>query len=278
MGKNLKGQVFLVTGASSGIGEATALEAAKAGMNLVLGARRAERLNAVADKARALGSKVVALPCDVDKDEDVQNLINAGLKEFGRIDAAFANAGYGFYESVLDTDIPKARAMFETNYWGTVRVILGVVPLFLKQSSGHVIVCSSAASEMTPPYFGHYGATKSAQDSLTGALRAELAPKRIHVTSVHPIGTASEFSAIAKDKSSNPPQTPNTPSFFTQTSEQVGRKVVKAMRKSCPPPEVWPNPFMPYLLGIMTMFPRFAAFSLRQHEGDLRKTLKNPNV
>jgi short-subunit dehydrogenase len=278
MGKNLQDKVFLVTGASSGIGAATALEAAKAGMNLVLGARRVDRLNEVASKARAMGRKVVALACDVDKDEDVTALIDAGLKEFGRIDAAFANAGYGFYESVLDTDMAKARAMFETNYWGTVRVIMGVVPLFLKQGSGHLIVCSSAASEMTPPYFGHYGATKSAQDSLTGALRAELAPKKIHVTSVHPIGTASEFSMVAKDLSSNPPQTPNTPGFFTQTSEQVGRKVVRTMKKSSPAPEVWPNPFMPYLLGIMTMFPRFAAFSLRQHENDLRKTLKNPNV
>lgn len=243
-------------------------------MNVVLGARRVDRLNAVGDKIRAMGRKAVCLPCDVDKDEDVQNLISAGFKEFGRIDAAFANAGYGFFESVLTTDIPKARAMFETNYWGTVRVIMGVVPHFVKEGKGHIIINSSAASEMTPPYFGHYGATKAAQDSLAGALRAELAPKGVHVTSVHPIGTASEFVAIAKDKSSNPPQTSNTPGFFTQTSQQVARKVVRGMKKSSPPPEVWPNPFMPYLLGIMTMFPRFAAFSLRQHENDLRKTFK----
>jgi short-subunit dehydrogenase len=276
MGKNLKDQVFLVTGASSGIGEATALEAAKAGMNVVLGARRMDRLNTVAEKIRGMGRKAVCVSCDVDKDEDVKNLIDTTFKEFGRVDAAFANAGYGFFEAVLDTDIPKARAMFETNYWGTVRVIMGVVPHFVKERKGHIIINSSAASEMTPPYFGHYGATKAAQDSLAGALRAELAPKGVHVTSVHPIGTASEFVAIAKDKSSNPPQTPNTPGFFTQSSQQVARKVVKAMKKSSPPPEVWPNPFMPYLLGVMTMFPRFAAFSLRQHEGDLRKTFKNP--
>lgn len=278
MGKNLQDQVLIVTGASSGIGEATALEAAKAGMNLVLGARRMDRLNAVAERIRGMGRKAVCVSCDVDKDEDVRNLVDVAFKEFGRVDAAFANAGYGFFEAVLSTDVAKARAMFETNYWGTVRVIMEVVPHFVKQGRGHILINSSAASEMTPPYFGHYGATKAAQDSLAGALRAEMSPKGVHVTSVHPIGTASEFVAIAKDRSSNPPQTPNTPGFFMQSSEQVGRKVVKAMKKGNPPPEVWPNPFMPYLLGVMTMFPRFAAFSLRKHGKDLRKTLRNPGA
>jgi short-subunit dehydrogenase len=271
MTKSLKDKVLLITGASSGIGEAVAFDAARAGMHLVLGARRVERLEEVALKARGFGVRVVTLRCDVDHDADVKNLVEAGLKEFGRLDVVFANAGYGFYESVLETSDAKARAMFETNYWGTIRVVKEVGPLLIKQGNGHIIICSSAASEMTPPYFGHYGATKAAQDALAGALRAELAPLGVHVTSVHPIETRTEFVKVAEDNSAQPPKTHNTPAMLVQTREHVSRCIIKAMKKSSPPPEVWPAWFMPYLMAIMTLFPRFAAFSLRQHERELRK-------
>ena len=262
MSSDLKNQVIVITGASSGIGQAVAIACAEAGMDVVLGARRVDRLEAVAEQVRSLGRQAVVVPCDVDRDEDVHALVAAATEQLGRLDVAFANAGYGQFASVLETTDAQCRAIFETNFFGTLRLLREAGRVMKAQDRGHLLICSSSASEIALPMYGVYCATKAAQDSIVGAMRAELAHTAIHVSSVHPVGTSSEFFQVAQDRSNHPRFSANTPAALTQTPQQVARAVVRCLRR--PRAEVWPNPWVRYGLAITTAFPSLAARVMRR--------------
>ncbi len=260
MGRDLKGKVLLITGASSGIGAATALRAAGAGVHLVLAARRTERLIQIARQAQSMGVRALPLPCDVDRDEDVTHLVNAAVNEFGALHFVFANAGYGLFAPVLATSDAQARALFETNFWGTIRLLRAATPILLRNPApdrGHVLICSSAASEIALPMYSFYSATKAAQDSIAGALRAELKSKGIRVTSVHPIGTRTEFFDRASDGKGL-----NTPHALLQDPSHVARKIVACLRR--PRPEVWGSLVVRTALGLTTACPSLGAFVMRR--------------
>jgi short-subunit dehydrogenase len=273
MARDLRDKVFAITGASSGIGAATALEAARAGMHIALAARRTDRLEEVAKQIEAMGRRALRVACDVDRDEDVKAFITQTYETFGRLDAVFANAGYGIYARVLDTTDAQLRALFETNFYGTMRVVWAALPIMLQQGYGHVLICSSAASKVGPPFYGAYAATKAAQESVASALRAELTGKRgVFVTTVHPIGTRTEFTQrvrqelgeeAAKAKS-------NTPDMFRQPVESVARAIVRCMRKNHPEPEVWPHLPTRFLLALIDAFPRLGEWGLKRHFKRLR--------
>lgn len=265
MPKDLKGRVILITGGSSGIGAATAIACAKAGMDVALGARRLDRLQEVAQQVRDLGRRAIIQSCDVTVDGDIQKLVDLTLQTYGRLDVAFANAGYGQFASVLRMSDDDVRKMFETNFYGTMRLLRAAAKPMLKNGHGHLIICSSAASEISLPMFGVYAATKAAQDSVAGALRAEMARKGIDVSSVHPIGTSSEFFEKAGVKQSPNGGLPNTPAMLAQTPEHVARKILKCIRK--PHAEVWPSTFTRFGLAFTTAFPGLAAWVIRKKAG-----------
>ena len=235
MSQDLRGRVIVITGGSSGIGAATARLCGKLGMNVALGARRVERLDSVRREIDELGGKGLAVRCDVESDSDVSDLVARAAEAFGRVDVAFANAGYGMFKSVMDTSDEEARAIFETNFFGTIRLIKAAVPEMRKTGRGHMIICSSAASEIAPPLFGHYAATKAAQDSIGGALRAELVFDSIFVTTIHPIGTQTEFFDHAATLSTGQKSQDNTPIALRSTAESVARKIVRSMKRDRPP-------------------------------------------
>lgn len=262
MAKDLTGRVILITGGSSGIGAATAIACAKAGMDVALGARRVDRLEAVAQQVRNLGRRAVVAACDVNKDEDVQQLVDLTLQTYGRLDVAFANAGYGKFSTIMRMGDQDVRDMFETNFYGTLRVIKAAGKVMVKNGQGHLIICSSAASEISLPTFGIYSATKAAQDSVAGALRAELAPKGVDVSSVHPIGTTSEFFTTAGVPQTSHGGLPNTPAAMAQTPEHVARTILRCIRR--PHAEVWPSRATRFGVAFTTAFPGIAAWAMRR--------------
>jgi short-subunit dehydrogenase len=199
--------------------------------------------------------------CDVRQDQDVNQFVQQTIQTFGRLDVAFANAGYGLFASVMETTDQQARDMYETNFYGTLRVVKAAGSAMLKNGGGHLIICSSAASEIALPMYGLYASTKAAQDSIAGALRAEVAHKHVYVTSVHPIGTSSEFFEGARDRSHHPLFKLNTPARLTQTPEHVAKAIVRCIRRPCP--EVWPSPASRFGLAVTTAFPRLAARVMR---------------
>ncbi|MEM9021725.1 MAG: SDR family NAD(P)-dependent oxidoreductase [Planctomycetota bacterium] len=263
MRRDLENKVILITGGSSGIGAATAEACARAGMDLCLVARRADKLQQVADRVAALGRKAHVCVADVSDPEQIGRAVEDGWEALGRLDAVFANAGYGQEIGVLDMEEQDERAMFETNYFATTHLFRLALPKLMQSEGGlrHLLACSSAASEIGLPMLGVYSATKAAQDSVCGAMRAELRKQGVSVTSVHPIGTKTEFMAVAAPDTGG--ENKNTPGMFQQTPERVANKIVKALRR--PVPEVWPSVMTRYGLALGTAWPGFAAWAMRRH-------------
>ncbi|MEM9753615.1 MAG: SDR family NAD(P)-dependent oxidoreductase, partial [Planctomycetota bacterium] len=195
MARDLTDRVLVITGASSGIGAATALLAAEAGMHVTLAARRADKLMHVAKQVADRGRKAHFFTCNVANPQDVRRLFDETLQRFGRVDAAFANAGFGMEQDAHTVPLADHRKMFEVNYWGTVYTLHEALRSMTKTADGlnHLLVTSSCLSEMGPPKYGPYAATKAAQDSLAQAMRAELHGRGSDVTTVHPVLTKTDF-------------------------------------------------------------------------------------
>ncbi|HAI12177.1 MAG TPA: hypothetical protein DCM28_10770 [Phycisphaerales bacterium] len=265
--QHLKGKTILITGASSGIGKATAIACAKAGMRVVLSARGLDALEQTAAQINMAkdafgdtsgGGDAIIIPCDVCDDDSVQTLFEQTLDAVGKIDVLYANAGYGLFASIEDTADKQIRDIFETNFYGTVRCVNQALPIMRKQGGGHIIICSSACSEISLPMYGYYAATKAAQDSMAGAMRAELAGTEIHVSTVHPIGTYTDFFNQVSNKAGKDVGL-NTPDSLMQTPEHVAKCILKNIARSKPKPEVWPHWFTRLGVSLCTAFPGLGA-------------------
>jgi NADP-dependent 3-hydroxy acid dehydrogenase YdfG len=175
--------VFLITGASSGIGAATARAAAGAGYRLVLAARSVDRLNELADE---LGGqeRALALECDVTEWEQQQAVVQAALDRFGRVDVAFANAGFGAARSFLGDSPEHWREMVLTNVYGVALTIRATLPA-LKESRGHLLLTGSLAGRRALPG-SLYSATKFAVTAMGEAARLELNDTGVRVTVIEP--------------------------------------------------------------------------------------------
>jgi NADP-dependent 3-hydroxy acid dehydrogenase YdfG len=164
-------RVLLITGASTGIGAATAKAAADAGWSVVLSARSEDKLRALA--AELGEERALAVPCDVTDWDAQQQLVSATLERFGRIDGAFANAGFGAKRGFLEEDPDHWREMVLTNVLGPALTIRAVLPHFLENDRGHFLITSSVAGRRALPG-SLYSATKHAATAMGEALRAEL--------------------------------------------------------------------------------------------------------
>ena len=157
---NPKGKVVIVTGASSGIGRATALAFARAGAHVALGARREDRLREVADEIRALGSEAFPVRTDVARREDVERLVGTALERWGRVDVLVNNAGFGHYARVEDIADEDMRALLDVNFFGTLYGIQAVLPHMRARGAGHIVNVSSVAGRQGFPFHGGYAAAK----------------------------------------------------------------------------------------------------------------------
>jgi len=168
--------VLLITGASSGIGEATALQAAERGYRIVLGARRKGELERI---ARGIGGpdRALARRCDVTNWADVEGLVEATMAHFGRIDAVFANAGFGATRGFLEESPEHWKAMIDTNVLGVALTIRATLPIMLDAERGHYVITGSVAGRRVLPG-SLYSATKWAVGAISEALRQELRQMR----------------------------------------------------------------------------------------------------
>jgi NADP-dependent 3-hydroxy acid dehydrogenase YdfG len=194
----LRGKVAIVTGASSGIGQAIAEQLLQHGTHVALAARRIERLESTIERSRGDGcGEALAVRCDVREPEDVQALVQQTLDRWGKLDILVANAGLGYRKPFLDSDIEHWRRMIDTNVWGLLLTLkYGIKPM-ADQRSGHVIVMSSNAARNSTPLASAYCGTKAGATAIADSVRQEFGPLGIQVTAVEPGVVISEFQEVA---------------------------------------------------------------------------------
>ena len=187
-------KTVLITGASSGIGEATALHLAELGYTVYAGARRLDRMSDLVD--RGIRTKTV----DVTDDASMTTLVEAIIAETGRIDVLVNNAGYGLYGALEDVPIEQARRQFDVNLFGLARLTQLVLPHMRQQHDGYIVNVSSMGGKIWEPLGSWYHASKFAVEGLSDSLRVEVAEFGIKVVIIQPGTIRSEWSGIAADQ------------------------------------------------------------------------------
>jgi short-subunit dehydrogenase len=243
---DLHAKPIAITGASSGIGRATALACAEAGMLVSVMARRSEMLDDLVGEIHASGGRAAAFAGDVADPDACAAFIAHSERELGPLHAVFANAGFGYEKPTWSTPEDELRRIFEVNFWGSLNVIRPALPGMIERGRGHVLFCSSCLSKLSVPCYGAYSATKACQDHFGRAMRHELRSSGVHVSTVHPIGTRTEFFDTAADLSGGELRLMDrTKHTFMQPPERVASAVVKCLKK--PRGEVWTS--VPTRLG-----------------------------
>ncbi|HSU39797.1 MAG TPA: SDR family oxidoreductase [Polyangiaceae bacterium] len=208
--KPLNEQVMVITGASSGIGLATALAAAQAGASLVLAARSSDVLTSVAREIGERGGRVFAVVADVANPTDLERVADVALREFGRIDTWVNNAGISIYGRLDEVALEDQRRLFDVNYWGVVYGSL-IALRHLRTEGGAIINLGSEVSDAVAPLQGTYSASKHAVKGFTDALRVEVeevdkAP--VSITLIQPTAVNTPYPEHAKNYLSREPALP----------------------------------------------------------------------
>lgn len=185
-GDPISGTVVAITGASSGIGEATARLLGLRGARLVLGARRTDRLEGIADELLTDGVEVVTVATDVTRREDLDGLVGCAVEEFGRLDVLVSNAGISKIGPLGDGDVDGWSQMIDVNVRGVLYGIAAAAPVFRRQGRGHFVTTVSTAGLKVVPDMGVYAATKNAVRTVMEALRQESTDGVIRTTSISP--------------------------------------------------------------------------------------------
>jgi NADP-dependent 3-hydroxy acid dehydrogenase YdfG len=183
MSNNIKGKVIVITGASSGLGEAAARLLSAEGATVALGARRVERLKSLADELTAKGGKALAMATDVTKNDDVKKLVDTAVETFGRIDVIINNAGLMPQSPLERLKVDEWDRMIDVNIKGVLYGIAAALPHMTRQKSGHIINVSSTV----------YAATKHAVRVLSEGLRMEVKPYNIRTTIISPGAVETEL-------------------------------------------------------------------------------------
>jgi len=188
---SLPGKVAIVTGAGRGIGAATARTYADAGADLVLAARTKEQLDTVADDIRAKGRRALVIPCDVNENEAVEDIVAQAMNEFGRIDIVVNNAGGSMPRPFMDTSAGYLERAFHFNVTTAFVLTKAAAPHMLASGSGAVVNISSAIGRLRDRGFVAYGTAKAALTHMTKLMAADLAPKvRVNAIAVGSVATS----------------------------------------------------------------------------------------
>jgi short-subunit dehydrogenase len=198
---DFKGKVVWITGASAGIGEATAYLAAQKGAKLVISARRTEELERVKSNTGLTEENIMVLPIDIEKINTFPRLAEQIIEKFGRIDILFNNAGISQRGSTLETDFEVYRKLMEINFFGVAALTKTVLPYMIRQGSGHIAATSSVSGKLGSPMRSGYCASKHALHGFFDALRSEVSRNNIFVTMICPgyIQTDISKNALAPD-------------------------------------------------------------------------------
>jgi NADP-dependent 3-hydroxy acid dehydrogenase YdfG len=199
MSNNIEGKVVVITGASSGLGEATARLLSAQGASVVLGARRIDRLRVLADELSRRGGKALAVPTDVVQCDQVKRLVDAAVQTYGRIDVMINNAGLMPQALLERLKIDEWNRMIDVNIKGVLYGIAAALPHMKQQKAGHFINVSSVAGHRVGPGFAVYAATKYAVRALSEGLRQEVKPYNIRTTVISPGAVATELPNTVTD-------------------------------------------------------------------------------
>jgi clavulanate-9-aldehyde reductase len=190
---DLSGQVVAVTGASSGIGEATALACARAGAAVALAARRLDRIQALAQRILDDGGRAIAVQTDVGEESQAQAFVQRAHSEFGRLDVLVNNAGVMLLGPIENAPTEEWRQMIHANVYGVLYCTHAALPLMREQGSGHIVNVSSVAGRFARAGSGVYNLTKFGVGAFSESLRQEIAPAGLRVTLIEPGAVATEL-------------------------------------------------------------------------------------
>jgi NAD(P)-dependent dehydrogenase (short-subunit alcohol dehydrogenase family) len=218
---DLTDQVIIVTGASSGIGEATARLLHNAGAQPILAARRVDRLTALSGELAG----ALAVPTDVTDPAQLHALVDAAVAKYGRIDGLVNNAGASFHGNLEEIDLAEFLRLLQLNVVSVVAAIQAVLPVMRSQHGGRIVNVSSGTTMIAPPGVGAYAASKSAVNMLSTVARKELAADGIDVSLVLPSITATEFGGGMFRNGATP-----RPGMVVHSPEYVGRVILRALR------------------------------------------------
>lgn len=221
-------RVALITGASSGIGEALAREYARRGFALSLLARRIERLERLKDELSSGGRGVLALGCDVSRDGDVEAAVAQTLSAFGRLDVVIANAGIGVGAVFTEMSLEDYRRVFETNFFGVIRTAKAVLPA-LMESKGCFGAVGSVNGFLAMPGFSAYCASKYALRGLLETMQAELFPTGVSVTHIAPGFVESEIRLLDNAGHLKPDAKDTAPAWLVMPAKTAARDIANAV-------------------------------------------------
>ncbi len=227
--KTLTGTVALVTGASSGIGEATALALAAQGAKVALAARRTDRLDSVVKQIEDAGGEAVALTCDVTDEAQVAQTVQAVKEKWGRLDVLVNNAGIALLGPVLGADTAEWRKAFDINVLGLMYATHAALPLMKEQGSGHIINMSSLLGRISLAGNAIYGATKWAVGAFSEALRQECVGYGVRVTIVEPGLVTTEINDRVTDEATKAMLEAYTGSLRMLDASDIAAAVVYAV-------------------------------------------------
>jgi short-subunit dehydrogenase len=255
----LRGATAVVTGASAGIGLAVARRLARKGANLVIAARRPEKLEDTAASLRGLGVKVLAVPTDVGRRDDLDRLVEAALRELQTIDVLVNNAGIEAFCHFADLPAERIEETIRVNLTSAVMLTRLVVPHMLAAGRGHVVNMSSTAGKLGPPFGAVYATTKAGLIAFTQSLRSEYRNRGVSASVICP-GFADEGGIYDRMKAESGRHSP--PLVGSTTADRVARAVIKAVEKDHPEIIVNSPPVRPIAV-LMQMFPSLGASVVR---------------
>jgi len=219
---DFKNKIILITGASSGIGKETAIKFAKLGANIILVARKKDKLEQVANELKEFNVSTLVCQCDVSKKDQVKEMSKIVLEKFESVDILVNNAGFAIYGSVSDLTIDEIESQMETNYFGMIYCIKNFLPSMLKKKSGHIVNVASVAASFGLPGIASYCASKFAMLGFSEGLKHELKNTGVGITVVSPIMVRTNFFEH--------PSFENMPKFSptSLSSETVAKTILKA--------------------------------------------------
>ncbi|MBD1898331.1 SDR family oxidoreductase [Coleofasciculus sp. FACHB-129] len=235
MAGKLDGKVAIVTGASAGIGEATAIALAAEGASVVIAARRFDQLNAIADGIAATGGKALPIVADITDETQVQNLVQKANAQFGRVDILVNNAGIALSGNIEGANTSDWRRMIDLNVLGLMYATHAVLPILKAQGSGHIVNISSVAGRTARVGIGGYNATKWGVNGFSESLRQEVCKHNIRVTIIEPGMVDTEIDSHITDPIAKQRTEERRKSIVPLQSEDVAAAIAYAVTQ---PPRV----------------------------------------
>ena len=231
---DIKDKVVLITGASAGIGLATARHLAAAGAKVALAARSAEKLTQLAQELHSQGYQAWAVPTDMRRQAEVVQMVESTVQHFGRIDVLINNAGQAASGTIAAVSIDDYRQIIELNVLGPLYAMQVAIPKMQAQGGGLILNVSSMVSKMHIPGLAAYASTKSALNMLSDTARGELAPDNIRVITVYPRMTSTDFGRNSLGNRQMRQQqraTASRPEVVVDSAEFVAEKILEAVQK-----------------------------------------------